>query len=270
MSAHVPGSWRLLYFDAPNRGEQVRMLFFLSGTAFHDVRLAYPKGLDPYKKAAMGDDSPLLGTDLCPAVTAPDGRHCVETAEIMRFVGQRVGLAPKADSPEDHRAMEVCLLAQACMNECFYALLKPMVVKHIFANELLGVLSRCSSLILGREAVYMKAPADKLASVLEAAEAALIASGGPYVCGPSLSYADISLFAILREVLEFQCFDQPALLAPHPKLKALLETLEAKAQPWIEQRVRKHQLGITSTVEYFAATNTPFPWSRKRKTELTG
>ena len=36
--------------------------------------------------------SPLLGTDLCPAVTAPDGTHCIETADIMRFIGQRVDL----------------------------------------------------------------------------------------------------------------------------------------------------------------------------------
>ena len=68
---HTPGTWRLLYFDAPNRGEQVRILFSVAGVPFNDVRLVYPVGLDPYKKAAMGDASPLLGTDLCPAVTAP-------------------------------------------------------------------------------------------------------------------------------------------------------------------------------------------------------
>ena len=51
--AHMPGSWRFIYFDAPNRGEQVRQLFFLAGTDFTDVRVhPYPEGLDPYKKAA--------------------------------------------------------------------------------------------------------------------------------------------------------------------------------------------------------------------------
>ena len=34
---HTPGSWRLLYFDAPNRGEQVRQLFALSKTPFVDL-----------------------------------------------------------------------------------------------------------------------------------------------------------------------------------------------------------------------------------------
>ena len=50
---HTHGTWRLLYFDVPNRGEQVRQLFAISKTPFVDVRLQYPKGLVPYKKLAM-------------------------------------------------------------------------------------------------------------------------------------------------------------------------------------------------------------------------
>merc|ERR1719362_636433 len=107
------------------------MLFILSKTAFTDVRLVFPQGLDPFKKAAMGDASPLLGTDQVPAVTAPDGTHCVETSDIMRFVGQRVGLAPAAGSAEDATAMEMCLLAQEVMNGVFYGLLKQMCVQKI-------------------------------------------------------------------------------------------------------------------------------------------
>ena len=65
---HAPGTWRLIYFDAPTRGEQIRILFFLAGTSFSDVRLRhFPRSLDPYKKAALGDESPLLGTDLSAA-----------------------------------------------------------------------------------------------------------------------------------------------------------------------------------------------------------
>ena len=32
---------------------------------------------------------------------------------------------------------------------------------------------------------------------------------------------------------------------------------------WLELRVAEHQLGIANTVDYFARTNTPFPWKRK-------
>ena len=263
---HTLGSWRLIYFDAPNRGEQVRQLFFLAGVAFADVRVhPYPQGLDPYRKAAMGDASPLLGTDQCPAVTAPDGTHCVETADIMRFVGQRIGLAPPADSAADATAVEMCLLAQECMDACFYGLLKQMVVRRIFRGEFCGALYWTRSLLIGKEAEYMVKPTAKLHEVMTRVEQTLQASGGPFVCGADMSFADVSLFAILHEVLEYECFDRSALLARHPKLESLMTTLEARTRPWIEQRVREHQMGIANTVDFFAAANTPFPWSKKTK-----
>jgi len=258
--AHKPGSWRVIYFDAPNRGEQVRMLLVLASQPFADVRLRFPEGLDPYKAAALGDDSPLLGTDKCPAVTSPDGQHCIETAEIMRFVGQKVGLAPPAGSSEDARAMEMCLLAQEIMNKVFYPLLKPMVVR-----ELLG--SFLAAALVGREATYLPEPTAFLSDALRTIEGTLtstgISSGGAYVCGAKLCYADVAIFAILNEVLTYECFDRAAVLEPHPKVAFLLADLEAKTQAWVDYRVSEHQLGIRSTVKFFAATNTPFPWSRR-------
>jgi glutathione S-transferase len=264
---HTPGTWRLLYFDAPNRGEQVRQLFAVAKVPFVDVRLKFPSGLDPYKKAAMGDASPLLGTDLCPAVTAPDGTHCVETADVMRFVGQRVCLAPPDGSTEDAKAMEVTLLMQTAMNQVFYPLFKPMIVKHIFASEFGGALRLAARAMVGSESTFLPAPAAKLDEVLARLEAVLDASGGPYCCGAQLSYADVSVCAILTEVLAYQCFDRPALLRPRPKLAALLTDMEARTKPWMTYRVREHQLGITNSIEFFAKTNTPIPWSRKTKPE---
>lgn len=236
------------------------MLLVLASQPFADVRLRFPEGLDPYKTAALGDQSPLLGTDKCPAVTSPDGKHCIETAEIMRFVGQKVGLAPRAGSSEDAKAMEMCLLAQEIMNVVFYGLLKQMVVR-----EVLG--SIAAAAVVGREASYLPKPAAFLSNSLRTIEEALTptscATGGPYVCGAKLCYADVAIFAILNEVLAYECFDKTALLEPHPKLASLLADLEAKTQAWIDYRVSEHQLGIRSTVRFFAATNTPFPWSRR-------
>ncbi|KAL1499345.1 hypothetical protein AB1Y20_011552 [Prymnesium parvum] len=264
--AHTPGSWRLIYFDAPNRGEQVRILFYLASTPFVDVRVdPYPQGLDPYKKAAMGNASPLLGTDLCPAVTAPDGTHCVETAEIMRFVGQRVGMAPPAESEADARAMKLTLLAQALLNQVFYALLKPMVVRAIFERGLGERLGCVASLLNGRQATFLEKPRSKLARALPELEGALEASGGPYLCGAALTYADAAVFHVLNEVLAFKCFDKEELLKPYPLLCAFVSELERKTAGWIEKRVREHQMGIPSTIDFFAATNTPFPWSRVAK-----
>lgn len=246
----------MLYFDAPNRGEQVRQLFILSKTAFVDVRLApFPQGLDPFKKAAMGDASPLLGTDKVPAVTAPDGAHCVETSEIMRFVGQRVGLAPAAGSTQDATAMEMCQLAQEVMNKVFYGLLKQMCVKQI---------AGCAARLLnGPEAAYTEEPRRKLDEALGRIEAAIQSSGGPYVLGAQLCYADVSIFAILNEVLEFDCFDRSALLSKHPMLKNLLQDIGQKLSAWMDFRVREYQLGIKSVIDYFVAINTPIPWNKK-------
>lgn len=263
--AHAPGTWRLIYFDAPHRGEQMRMLFSLASTAFTDVRCEYPRGLDPYKKAAMGEASPLLGTDLCPAVTAPDGTHCVESSDIMRFIGQRVGMAPAAGSAEDEKAMAVTLVAQEVLNQVFYALLLQMIVRRLLATELFGVLSWAKRLVLGREASYVAKPRAALDKHLAAIEEALVESGGPYVCGSQLTYADASVYAILNEALAFEVFDKPALLAAHPRLAAHTADLGGRLAPWVEQRVREHQCGISATVAYLVATNTPFPWSRVRK-----
>ena len=52
--------WQLLYFDAPTRGEQLRLLFLLAGVPFEDTRLAWPAGLNRYKRAVLGDASPLM------------------------------------------------------------------------------------------------------------------------------------------------------------------------------------------------------------------
>lgn len=257
---HKPGSWHVIYFDAPNRGEQVRLLFVLAKTPFEDVRVSpYPQGLDPYKKAAMGDESPLLGTDECPAVTAPDGTHCIETSEIMRFVGVRVGLAPEAGSSADAKAMQQCLLAQSLMNQVFYPLLKPMVVQHILRTELAGSL-RCLTGSLGGK--HGPEPAALLAETLPTLEAAI---DGPYLLGANMCYADVSVFAVLRECLDYECFDETVLLMPYPKLAALMADLEAKAASWVDQRVARHQFGLRRTTEFFAASFTPFPWSRRKK-----
>ena len=252
--AHRPGSWRLLYFDAPNRGEQVRILFALAGTPFDDVRLKYPEGLNPYKKAAMGDASPLLGTDLCPAVTAPDGTHCVETSDIMRFVGARVGWAPEG-SAADAKAMEVVLEMQSVMNGVFYGALRSAVVQRVFAQEFFGALWLARGLVGG---VADPEPMAKLEAALPRLEANI---DGPYVAGATPCYADCSVFAILREVLDFDDFRKrrASLLEPHPKLAALLEAMEEQAAPYIDKRVETHQMGIRRSTDLFAAMNTPLP-----------
>ena len=149
--------------------------------------------------------------------------------------------------------MEYCELAQTLMNKVFYGLLRPMVVQHIFGNELLGALWPLRGLAGGKQGPE---PAAALTAALPKIEAAI---DGPYLLGATPCYADVSLFAILRECLDYSCFDRQALLAPCPKLTALLDSLEVQAKPWIDQRVEQHQFGIRRTIELFAAQNSPIP-----------
>lgn len=203
---HIPGTWRLLYFDAPTRGEQIRVLFSLAGVPFHDVRFPFPRGLDPYKKEAMGDASPLLGTNMCPAITSPAGEHCVETADIMRFVGRQVGLGP-ATAAEDARAVELTLLAQRTLDTVFYPLLFPMIISRLLEKELFGALRFLRWGVAG--ASKTGPPTKVLREILSELEAALASnSDSSYLVGPSLSYADAAVFTVLDQCFSYSCFDQ--------------------------------------------------------------
>ena len=48
LSSAAKGKWSVYYFDAPNRGEQVRLLLVLAGVPFNDVRF---KDMAPFQHA---------------------------------------------------------------------------------------------------------------------------------------------------------------------------------------------------------------------------
>ena len=253
---HEPGTWRLLYFDAPTRGEQIRVLFTLMKTPFVDVRLTpFPEGLDPYKAYAMGSASPLCGSDLCPAITAPDGTHCVETVDIMRFVGTSLAHWPEQGSLDDGKSMKYCILAQELLNQVFYPLLRPMIVNRIMSTELFGLLKLARPLLQpafndGRRWRDFIPPARaKLVAILGDVEHGLRESGGPYLLGERLSYGDASIYTNLEECLAYACFDRRALMQAHPRVDAFMKTVGRLAAEWMRKRVREHQMGIRSTVE---------------------
>jgi len=130
---------------------------------------------------------------------------------------------------------------------------------------------------------WLPQPTALLKDAMRQLEAAI---DGPYLCGAEVCYADVplsadelratsrrssrirtqaSIFAILNEVLNYSVFDRAALLADHPKLSRLMEEMSAKEAAWIAHRVATHQCGIADTISFFAATNTPFPWSKVAK-----
>jgi len=90
----VTEGWRIIYFDAPNRGECLRLLLTAAGEKFEDVRLAFPAGLAQYKSASAGDASPLP-FDQAPIVQhAKSGASIGQTAAAAMYIGMETGLAP--------------------------------------------------------------------------------------------------------------------------------------------------------------------------------
>ena len=142
--------WRLLYYDAPTRGEQLRCLFVLAGVDFEDTRIPYPDGLKTWKRSKLGDESPLL-FDQCPSVihtyhtssskeqvmessdldTALETRsHKIsisQTAACMLYVGKKLGLCPK--NPEDEAKAVSCVIgAEEFRDQVFYVLFLPLAI----------------------------------------------------------------------------------------------------------------------------------------------
>ena len=137
-TAMSSGSWAVLYFDAPTRGEQLRMLMAAAGQEFDDKRLPkYPKDLDPYRHAAMGDKSPLL-FDQCPTVISPEGVSVSQVAAAMMYAGTRLCLLPEPDDDSSEaaaaanaRALSLTLFSEELRNNCFYKMMMGAIVNKV-------------------------------------------------------------------------------------------------------------------------------------------
>mmetsp|Transcript_215 Transcript_215/g.581 ORF Transcript_215/g.581 Transcript_215/m.581 type:complete len:280 (-) Transcript_215:250-1089(-) len=262
-TAHIPGHWRLIYFDAPNRGEQIRLLFHLAKQPFDDVRLKFPDGLEPYKKAAMGDDSPLLGTDKCPAVTAPDGQHKVETADIMEFLAEKFDLSPTNESSKG-KAKQLALLSQEVLDKVFYKVMFPMIYKNILDKDLFGILFFVNYFT----GVHKKMDEARTAftALLDKLEGE-ICDGDLHFCDNQLTYADVAIFSVLEAIFQLECFDPEELMKEDcPKLFALYNNLLPKAKEvWIDERNATFQDGHESFIDYVAIKNSPLSCTRSKK-----
>eukprot|EP00811_Abedinium_folium_P006609 NODE_16090_length_1012_cov_31.058757.p2 GENE.NODE_16090_length_1012_cov_31.058757~~NODE_16090_length_1012_cov_31.058757.p2 ORF type:complete len:267 (-),score=57.26 NODE_16090_length_1012_cov_31.058757:108-908(-) len=226
--------WRLHYFNAPSRGEQLRLLFKLGRTPFEDVRFAFPKGLLPFKHAAMGDESPLM-YDQCPMITSPEGHHISQTAACMQYLGRRLDLAP-ADHAADARALSLVLYAEEMRITIFYPLLYPIVINLILAKRFFGILG-CLRSVVNMWFRFSKARA-ALHPMMKLLESALRTGGGDYFCGSRVCYADVALFDLLREILAMPCFDAAEQLRTFPKLREFLARMEElpELREYLEQR----------------------------------
>merc|ERR1712137_78553 len=119
----------------------------------------------------------------------------------------------------------------------------------------MGIYFKMGNVAQPKELPIVKEPTRKLNEALDKIEVTLQVSGGPYILGVEPCYADVSIFAILTEVLAYTCFDKSALLAAHPMLATLLDNIGAQMSGWMDFRVREHQSGIKNTIEFFATSD---------------
>lgn len=123
----VAEGWRIIYFQAPNRGECLRLILTAAGEQFEDVRVEFPAGLNQYKSATVGDASPLP-FDQCPIVQhAQTGASIGQTAAAAMYIGTQTGLAP-TDANQLAQAQSAAIGIQEMYNALFYSTYIPKMI----------------------------------------------------------------------------------------------------------------------------------------------
>jgi hypothetical protein len=220
--------WQVLYFDAPTRGEQLRMLMAAAGQKYQDTRLTWPEGLNQYKHAALGDKSPLM-FDQCPTVISPEGESVSQVAAAMQFAGSRLRLipTPAQDTPEaiasaNSRAMSLMLGSEELRNQVFYKLMLPMIVKKILAKKLgcCGTMVASCFCCTSFKTTGTNEHVQTFQKKMPFFEAALRNNGGGFFfCGTTVCYADIALYDCIKSILAMDCINTEAELASLPKVR---------------------------------------------------
>jgi len=223
----VTHGWELIYFDAPTRGEQIRLLFKLANAEFKDTRLKYPEGLKAYKREALGDASPLMFNQ-CPAVRTPEGTWVSQTVACMQHAGRTLALAPP-EAALDSRALTLTLGAEEFRNAIFYRLLLPSVVSKALQVRFWGLLCWLAPIVLWWNGAYKVARTD-LPEKLAYFEAQLPETRSGFFCGSSVCYADVAVFDAVRETLAMPVVDSGRIFKAFPKMASFLERMETIPQ----------------------------------------
>ncbi len=202
--------WRVVYFDAPNRGECIRLILTVAEQPFEDVRLVFPSGLAPYKSATAGDASPLPFGQ-APVVQHGDAARGVavsigQTAAAAQYAGAATGLAP-TDPPELARATSACIGVQEMYNALFYTAFIPRIICKVACGSWCA---RCCASRIGccrcwhrwgkaRDYAKWMGTYERWLRV-KASGAAPSAAAPTFLAGDALSFADVCLFDCLEAV----------------------------------------------------------------------
>eukprot|EP00747_Dinoflagellata_sp_TGD_P196092 gnl/TRDRNA2_/TRDRNA2_65751_c0_seq1.p1 gnl/TRDRNA2_/TRDRNA2_65751_c0~~gnl/TRDRNA2_/TRDRNA2_65751_c0_seq1.p1 ORF type:complete len:356 (-),score=63.14 gnl/TRDRNA2_/TRDRNA2_65751_c0_seq1:57-1124(-) len=189
-----PDCWRLLYFKAPHRGEQLRLLFHLTGTPFDDPHLdPYPESLRLYTSNIAGDDSPLA-FDQAPVLQHGDF-SVAQSVAAMQYLGEFLGLV---EDSRKARAEALMLVAgtEDMRNAVFYPAFSGFMGAIEQATSEKVPPEKISTTKAWLEIVmYMNGPYKTWHKHFERyLRCRQKEDGGPWLMGKKLTYPDIALF----------------------------------------------------------------------------
>ena len=186
--AHDVSDYELYYWPAiQGRGEFVRLTLEAAGATYRDVaREPEDAGGGP---SVIRDVLEGLGGTQPPAFAPPvlkaDGSTYAQTANICQLIGRRHGLAGSSDT-DLHRANQVQLTVHDCLTEA-HDTHHPISLAEYYEDQKDAARRRAAFFVEQRIPRFI-GHFDRL----------LGHRGGPFVLGDSLTYADLSLFQLLK------------------------------------------------------------------------
>lgn len=189
---------KLTYFDAPGRGEPIRVALFIGGVAFEDHRVQFPEFAALKSQGAFP-----LGS--VPVLTV-DGVAYAQTASILRYVA-RLG------NTDLYPADPLIALHVDSVLDTFNDTLSSALVPSLFEKDPAKKLEMRAAFAGG----VMKTCCSYVESILER-------SGGPFIGGETLTIADI---VVALQILQIRSGRLDGLTADHvapwPRLNALTD-----------------------------------------------
>ena len=222
-SLQPTSGWRVVYFDAANRGECLRLLLTVADVEFEDIRLPFPSGVKPYKPAACGDRSPLPFGQLPIVQHATEG-GCVsigQTVAAAQYIAALTGLAPVDDAAAMARATSACVGIQEMYDALFYGSFIPRMVTKVLCGSVCFAPARA----LAR--YRLRGKYEKCFSTFERWLRTTKAGDVAFLAGPSLSYADVCLFDCIEGVEDCGFFEPADRASAYPLVTKLYDHVAA-------------------------------------------
>jgi len=187
----------LVYFDLTGRGEAIRILLSAAGVDFKDTR---------YTFAQWPEIKPTIPLGQLPVLKI-DGKDYVQSIALTRYAGKLAGWYPS-----DPLAALKCDEAAETMSEMMAKIphaKDPEELKKEREEFQAGLMTKALSLI----------------------ESRIQESGGPFVSGPSPSYADV-LILVFVKFLKTGFFDHidPKVFDKFPSVSAMAIALDENEQ----------------------------------------